>query len=166
LTIASDSAENLTQQNIFLISPAANLVTNETDVDFLWQQLNNVTNYHFQLASPDFSNSSFILEDSRSSDDFVLATLSEGEYQWRVRGENDLSFTLTWNNDETANVDSLFVYPDSLISAPVVQLPLSVSSFTFNNQPGNQFYFWRVKSIDQAGNESSFSALRKFYVIE
>jgi len=73
---------------------------------------------------------------------------------------------LTWNNDETANVDSLFVYPDSLISAPVVQLPLSVSSFTFNNQPGNQFYFWRVKSIDQAGNESSFSALRKFYVIE
>ncbi|MEM9824181.1 MAG: hypothetical protein AAF985_24055 [Bacteroidota bacterium] len=199
LTIVSDSLGDLSQQSILLISPEDNLVTKETEIDFLWQTLGNVDTYHFQLASPDFSNSSFILADSRSGDDFFLATLSEGAYQWRVRGENDLSFTpyslrslmvdltepevpilsnpvngdslslptlLSWNRDVTASSDSLFIYPDSLVSPPIVQLPLSLSSYTFNNQPGNQFYFWRVKSMDQAGNESAFSSIRKFYVLE
>lgn len=198
LTIISDSTGDLSQQTIFLESPEDALETNETDIDFLWQSLGNVNNYHFQLASPDFSSNSFILEDEQMSDNFFLATLSEGTYQWRVRGENDLSVTLytqrsltidltvpdspilssptnadslnlpillSWNSDATADIDSLFVYPDSLVSTPIVQLPISTNtSYTFNNQATNQFYFWRVKSTDKAGNSSSFSSVRKFFV--
>ncbi len=198
LTIASDSTENLSQQTILLVSPENGLETNETDIDFLWQSLDNVNLYHFQLASPDFSNSSFILEDVRMVDDLYLATLTEGVYQWRVRGENDLSVTpyttadliidltapnsptldnpvqgdtlsfpilMSWTTDSTSEIDTLFIYPDSLNSAPILSVPTNSSNYTFSNQPIGQFYFWRVRSVDKAGNASTFSPLRKFYVM-
>ncbi|MEM8908240.1 MAG: hypothetical protein AAGD05_10380 [Bacteroidota bacterium] len=197
LTIESDSSGDLSQQIVLLVSPEDGLVTTELDIDFLWQGLEQVDQYHFQLASPDFSNSSFILEDQRMSEDLFLATLSEGNYQWRVRGENDFSVTpyslrsltidltapdapilnqpangdslalpiiLAWTSDPSAMMDTLLVYPDSLVSTPIIRVPLSTSSFTFNNQTANQCYFWRVRSRDAAGNLSSYSSVRKFFV--
>ena len=94
LEISTDSTSDLSNQVITLVDPAADLITNKTTLDFLWQDLVNVENYYIQVATPDFSNSTFLVADSRTENDFlVLDNLMEGKYRWRVRGENENSLT-------------------------------------------------------------------------
>ncbi len=93
LTIESDSTMDLSSQSLLLVSPLDELSSNETDVTFLWQQLVGANNYKLQVASPDFSNSTYFVLEEDVIDDFYSTTLSEGSYQWRVRAENDNSVT-------------------------------------------------------------------------
>lgn len=57
--------------------------------------------------------------------------------------------------------DSLYIYSDSLTT-------LYYSAYTASTTYSDSFpvgdYFWRVRSIDEAGNKSSLSVLRKFIV--
>ena len=93
LTIQDDSTQNLANQSILLVSPEDDQAQVDSTVTFLWQELDFATNYRIQIASPDFSNSSFITEDVLVEVDNYSTTLADGDYQWRVRGENDTSVT-------------------------------------------------------------------------
>lgn len=194
--ILEDTIGSIANKSIQLISPSDDLITNDTVINFLWEMLPKANSYSIQVADPDFSNSTFIFVDEEITVDNYSATLSEGTYRWRVRGENDLSvspyiervFTidltppnapdlvtpldgdtltlpdfLTWDFDPTSSMDTLYVYTDSLVSSPILQLPMTDSSFEFDDNTSSQ-YFWRVRSVDMAGNVSEFSPLQKFYI--
>ena len=194
--IMEDTVGSLINKSIQLITPSDNLITNDPTIEFLWGTLLNATSYSIQVANPDFSNSTFIFVDEETAEDNFSATLSEGNYRWRVRGENDISVspyiervltidltpptaptlvtplqgdtvtlptTLAWEFDPSSTMDTLYVYSDSLVSAPLIQIPTTDSDFDFDD-PSFSHYFWRVRSVDAAGNVSDYSTLQKFYI--
>lgn len=77
-------------------------------------------------------------------------TVSQANLSWRhsVLGGSQIS-------------DSLFIYADTIINTPTSYF-FDDTSFTFEGAEGN--YFWKVKSIDEAGNEGDFSEVRKFVI--
>lgn len=93
LVVRADSTLDLSEKIINLVSPENNFFTSDSTISFLWQSLSQATNYRLQIASPDFTNSSYIVEDVSLETDLYETTLPEGDYQWRVRGENDTSVT-------------------------------------------------------------------------
>ena len=196
LVIRNDSSLNLSNQQLALVSPINGMITNKTDLTFLWQSLTNADAYKFQLGQPDFSNSTFLVEETTVNTDSYSTTLEEGAYQWRVRAENDLSVTsyttyqltidltppaapiltsptsgdtlslpinLSWTADNDTVMDTLYVYKDSLITAPILQVPTTGTQYQFNDTQFDQ-YFWQVRSVDAAGNAGAFSVVRKFSV--
>ena len=197
LIIGRDTSNDLSGQIVELQTPLDDMFTNKSDIDFLWSKLNDADSYRIQLAEPDFSNSSFIIADELTEDDFLSVTdLAEGSYLWRVRGENDKSVTsytmraftvdqsapvaptlirpmsgdtvsipvtLDWEVDAESVMDTLYIYSDSLGSPPVFVLPTTATSYSFNQADFSKYY-WRVRSVDAAGNTSLFSVLRRFHL--
>ena len=78
---------------------------------------------------------------------------------------NDTVISISWNHD-TANgssiKDSLYIYSDSLMTSFTRQEFLNSTSYS--DSLGTGTFFWRVRSIDAAGNYSGYSMLRKFTV--
>lgn len=196
LQITGDSSMDLSMQMVNLVSPTDGFATTETEIDFLWQTLLNARDYKIQIASPDFSNSTFFIDEQTLQTDSYTAVLDEGDYMWRVRAENDqsvtpfseasfsidltapsapvllspgqsdtlnLPFTLSWEVDPESVMDTLYVFEDSMLSVPVLKTPTINTSFLFNEDVSD-VYYWRVRSVDAAGNISPFSELRKFFI--
>ncbi|MEL6863593.1 MAG: hypothetical protein AAFP19_04200 [Bacteroidota bacterium] len=196
LTIQTDSVLDLSSQVLTLLAPEEGLSTQSTDINFLWEPLSDATTYNIQIASPDFTNSTFIQVNEMTNDDFYTATLTEGDYRWRVRAENDNSVTpyaegtfsidqtapaapilispanadsvslpvsLSWEVDESSTMDTLYVYPDSLVSDPILVIGRTDTNFSFDDSSSDS-YFWQLRSVDAAGNVSDFSELRKFFI--
>ena len=196
LHIGSDSTLNLSGQNLVQVSPENNSHTNETEITFLWEEMADVSNYRIQIADPDFSNSTFFVLDESTTSDFYTTTLVEGDYRWRVRGENESSVspystfnltvdltapdapellspingdtialpaTLSWEADSDVDMNTLYVATDSMFINTVLEFTTATSSYTFTDNTSD-FYYWRIKSADAAGNESPLSATQMFFV--
>ncbi len=196
LTVTTDSASSLDGSILVLTAPVQDAATNEVDIVFSWQSMLNADDYNFQLASPDFSNNSFILANELLEGTTVSKTLTEGEYLWRVRGQNSSSISpfterrltidltppnaptltspadgatvtmpvvLNWIPDLDSERDTLYVYKDSLATISVLKAAMTNSQFSFNDSSANK-YFWRLRTVDKAGNIGPYSSLRKFLV--
>jgi hypothetical protein len=124
LHILEDSTLN--SQIVNVLSPSDNFLTNQTSFDALWQPLSLANEYRIQLASPDFSHSSFVILDETTSNDFYnFSNLTEGTYQWRIRAENAQSFsnysTFNMTVDLTAPTAPTLISPNNgdTVSAPI-----------------------------------------------
>lgn len=76
-------------------------------------------------------------------------------------------FSMSWNRwGETGSpiTDSLFVASDSLFTTIVVSEAVSDSSYSFTSTVNDGAYYWYVRSMDAAGNESSNSDTSKFVI--
>ena len=113
LTVTEDSI--LTNQIVNLLSPGDNGTTNNSTVSFLWQLLSAADTYRIQCASPDFSNSTFLIFNETLSADNYSVTLPDGEYRWRVRAEN--------GQGESAYTEFGFTVDTQAPAAPVLVAP-------------------------------------------
>lgn len=77
------------------------------------------------------------------------------------------SFTLSWTRaSDTGSPlhDSIYIYSDAALTT--LKRSYKVSSGTsLSDTLSNGTYYWRVKSVDQAGNTGSFSVTRWFKLI-
>lgn len=72
-----------------------------------------------------------------------------------------------WSNDATAATDSLLISTDSTFASGIILQVLqsaSQSNYTWTGAQSATTYFWRVRSIDLAGNKSNNSSVFKFVV--
>jgi len=77
----------------------------------------------------------------------------------------DTLITFNWNrplNIGSSVRDSLIVAKDSLFTNPLVSI--FIPSTTFQDSLGAGIFFWRVRSIDKAGNRSDYSMTRKLTI--
>jgi len=77
------------------------------------------------------------------------------------------SITFDWSNSTDAYTDSLEISTDSTFTAGIVlQVALSASQsmYTWTGAQSASTYFWRVRSIDLAGNRSNYSSVFKFMI--
>lgn len=71
--------------------------------------------------------------------------------------------TLLWNPDNTSIADSLYIYPDSLVSPAAYMGYFTDTTYDYSGTIGED-YFWRIRSFDAAGNKSPYSTVRKFII--
>jgi hypothetical protein len=192
-TLYIDSTPNLANQTIVLVSPSNNSYTNQLTNTFKWNSLPAASDYRFQLINmlnsalitdvivqPDSfsytlpqgqfkwqvraqnssSNSPYFSRiiniDTAPPGAPVLNSPADGSTQINP-------VALSWSSDVSGVGDSVFVYADSLYVTTLASV--FTSNLTFNyTGVSTQHYFWRVKTVDNAGNWSGFSSRRKFYV--
>ncbi len=192
LDLTVDSTANISGQTLVLKSPAANYFTKTVTNTFKWDTLYNAADYRFQVIN--LQNSATVTDITTQADSFSYTLAEgQYKWQVRGQNATSNTLyssrnitidltpptvstlllpthkdtvsspdTLTWSRNSSAMADSLFIYPDSLISSPQVQIYTLNTSYIFSS--GNGDYFWRLKSRDQAGNWSSWSTLRKFWI--
>jgi hypothetical protein len=77
------------------------------------------------------------------------------------------TLTFDWTSGTDANIDSLFVSTDSTFTGGNV-LVLALSSaqggYNWTGALSGTVYFWKVRSVDAAGNTSNYSAVYRFDV--
>ncbi len=85
--------EDLSDQKTVLIAPSQDATVETTAVTFSWETVDQATEYHLQLAQPDFEKTTQIVIDTIITGTNFNATLIKNDYQWRVRGQNSGSST-------------------------------------------------------------------------
>lgn len=97
---------SLKEQQLQIISPAANALTNQSPALFSWGTLYGATTYHIQVDTANFTDTSHLFLDQSVPGQQVSVTLDKDRiYQWRVRAENDTAqsrwtgvYTLTYDH--------------------------------------------------------------------
>ena len=143
LTILDDSTQNLSQQTVLLVNPTNGAILSDSLVNFLWQGLENATEYKLQVASPNFTNSSFIKINENLTADNFSTHLVPGNYKWRVRGENDISISNYGEGNFSINLSSLeapnLVAP---VNFATVNLPVTLSWGVDDNSVRDTLYVY------------------------
>lgn len=206
-SLSVDSSLDLSGQSVILLSPESSCATNDTSIDFTWQEKPNAEYYTFRIKAGDWSTGDDVISPTIVTDNKITQSfeeLDEGEYSWGVRAENSISsslyanrsitidhtapqkpsltspaqgattgndVTFTWSRpDESGSTitDSLYVSTDStFIAEPEIAIERTETSYpaTFDVNTGSQQkYYWKVRSIDAAGNKSEYSSIRRFTI--
>lgn len=111
-----DTTSNLSAQTILLSTPLNNSYFKAEEVNFSWQILYSALNYKVEIASPNFSTLSNIIFDTLVSGNNLKYTFSQdGEFEWRVRGQN-FSSTTPYSNPRKFEIDNTNPNIPTLIS--------------------------------------------------
>src|SRR5204863_2427656 len=70
---------------------------------------------------------------------------------------------LIWHRDASAVGDSLFIYNDSTLTNQNTFMFTTDTTFLFTDTV-SQNYYWRLKSKDNGGNQSNFTATYRFLI--
>lgn len=121
-----EESEDLEGQSVLLVSPSDNAITNDNPIRLLWQSLSAATQYHIQVAAPDFTNSTFIIAEDTTTNDYLdISNLADGTYQWRVKAMN--------NNSETAYTSSNFTVDRTPPTGATLISPSDGANLFLNN---------------------------------
>lgn len=187
--------ENFSDNNVLLIAPQNNLVTNSLDQNLEWQSIAGATLYRIQILE----NGSIIDERTVTEDNFNIS-FTEGSLIWQVRAENGTdntlyaardilidvtnpnvpTLTLPENNTTLTSQDVSFEWSRELVEGSVefdsiyVYRDINLTDLVIKDQGASPFtstlenntYFWLVKGFDEAGNQSNDSDIFSFIVNE
>lgn len=118
---------SLKQQHLQVISPSANLITNQGTVNFSWGTLYGATQYHLQIDTANFADEQHLfLDKSVPSQQFSVILNKDHIYQWRVRAENDTAqsqwtsvYTFTYDHTPPTAVNILQPQDKTTLASPV-----------------------------------------------
>ncbi len=192
-TFSIDSIISLSSQTVILTSPLNGLESKNTTVVFKWDAVISASNYRFRLIDSTSLNIivdtlltgnsiSRILSESVykwmvRAENATSSTLyserilridltppSVSSLQSPIHGDTATNpVTLNWNPSISSVGDSLYIYSDTLLTTLIFHEYFTAITYEFTGTI-NQKYYWRLKSVDQAGNVSSFSSTESFYI--
>lgn len=93
INIASDNSNSIENIRVTLLAPANEMETMTKTITFWWEDIENADSYIFQLVSPDFQDTEFLIAEEELTDNQITLTLEAGNYQWRVKALNSESET-------------------------------------------------------------------------
>ncbi|WP_411031574.1 hypothetical protein [Spongiimicrobium sp. 3-5] len=100
------------KEQITVLAPLDGTVINGNEVNFNWNALEDARSYKVEVAQPNFTNAAQIILDSLIQEDSlgiiltkIQKTLLNGNYEWRVKGQNGGIETAFNTNSFTVNGD-------------------------------------------------------------
>ncbi|MEM1323512.1 MAG: hypothetical protein AAGG75_24820 [Bacteroidota bacterium] len=141
LFVRSDASVDLSNQIITIIEPGNNIFTQDSTITFSWNGLSGADKYILQIGDVGLSSFLFIEELSGDSTSTSFTFDEDGDYQWQVRAESDLSQTFTdWASRELT-IDR---QPPA---APTLEFPTSGSTIVAANQSPDLFWIADANSL-------------------
>lgn len=121
--------EDISDDIVFTIYPTEDLIIESNVVNFQWNTLEGADDYRLQI----FNTSQVKLVDTLIARAQITIPLSEGNYQWRVRGENSAyqstySLPVSFVVNESEDLTSQQV----ILSSPVNNFMTNSNSFTLS----------------------------------
>ena len=121
--------EDISDDIVFTIYPTEDLIIESNVVNFQWNTLDGADDYRLQI----FNTSQVKLVDTLISQTQITIPLSEGDYQWRVRGENSAyqstySLPVSFVVNESEDLTSQQV----ILSSPVSNFMTNSNNFTLS----------------------------------
>jgi hypothetical protein len=185
-----DSTLDLSGQPLSLSLPANNHYSKTFSNNFSWQPMPNAENYVFQLLQSGSlvytqSGSSttctytvaaqgeyqwrVFAQNSTSNSSYATRTLTVDTAKpaiptviFPIADTSSIEpLPLEWNNTETGLSYHLQISADSNFTALHTDITISTTTYDVINLPSGQYYYWRVKAIDKALNESAYFSGRK-----
>lgn len=86
--------QDISDEQVMLLAPADSTVVSRTTVNFTWNEVVEATNYHVQVAQPNFLEASQIVMDTLVAVDSTYLgpsftkSLLDSSYEWRVKALN------------------------------------------------------------------------------
>jgi uncharacterized protein YegP (UPF0339 family) len=80
---------SLTKREVKLLAPGEDYPSKTNTVTFWWDVVDDATAYRLQVVTPGFDSIGAMLADTLVRDNKFLMNLPSGNYQWRVRAENN-----------------------------------------------------------------------------
>lgn len=109
--------EDLSSSVVSLVAPADNAELVSSEVSFHWESINNASEYHFQIAQPSFATVNQLILDSVTTTNVISTFLTEGNYEWRVRGKNS-AYTSSYTIHSLNIIDSSFENETVMLTYP------------------------------------------------
>lgn len=121
--------EDISDDIVFTIYPTEDLIIESNVVNFQWNTLDGADDYRLQI----FNTSQVILVDTLISQTQIILPLAEGNYQWRVRGENSAyqstySLPVSFLVNESEDLTSQQV----ILSSPANNFMTNSNNFTLS----------------------------------
>lgn len=79
----------LENKQIDLLAPSVDYQSNDTLVTFWWSVHEDAKYYRLQIVQPTFEKTDILYLDTLLSEDKLVVDLDPGQYEWRVRPENN-----------------------------------------------------------------------------
>lgn len=79
---------DITNEIVSVLAPTDGAILTQTDVSFHWSVVEGATEYHMQIATPNFATATQIVLDSTVTTNSFSKPLELGDYEWRVKAEN------------------------------------------------------------------------------
>ena len=127
--------EDITNDNVIIISPTSNQTITGNSVQFSWQTLDGADNYRIQINN----NQASLLDTLVSGTTFNFG-LNSGDYSWRIKGEN-----FAYKTDYTFPINFSVQASDDLTTQMVI---LNTPSNNIYSNIINTIYTW--ESIETA----------------
>lgn len=125
----SVAATSIKQQAVQLTSPANNLVTNQSPVQFQWSSLYGATKYQLEIDTNNFVDENAVIYNQViPGQQFSFTFPKDQVYQWRIRAENDTA-QAQWSAVNSVTYDHTppgIVTLNSPADAATVSLPVSL----------------------------------------
>tara|TARA_R110000796_G_scaffold67144_8_gene154106 strand:+ start:719 stop:1378 length:660 start_codon:yes stop_codon:yes gene_type:complete len=86
--------QDISERSVVILAPTDASVLSDTTIIFSWNEVEEAENYRLQIATPDFVNTTAIVEDSLVTTSGFSIALEAGSYQWRIRAENSVFQTV------------------------------------------------------------------------
>jgi hypothetical protein len=148
---STEIPDDLTNQQVILTSPDNDKYLSFINVTLNWKILDKATSYNAKVVNSSTGQEVFSKADlTDNSVTMDLATLADGNYEWRIKAKNDESETKQYSSRKF-NIDS------TMPNQPKNTLPADNSTQTVNT---NTTYTWSIAS-DVGNSKSPIS-----YVIE
>ncbi|MHA7843652.1 MAG: hypothetical protein ACX93I_10055 [Winogradskyella sp.] len=124
--------EDITDDSIQITYPLEGTVINGNNVQFSWQHLDGADDYRVQVLN----DNQIIIVDSLVSENQLTYPIDEGNYQWRVKGENfayetEYTFPVNFSVDISEDLTNQNV----ILSTPSDNLYTNNTNITFTWNP-------------------------------
>ena len=130
---------SITNDRITLIAPKEGAKQYDFNMLFSWNSLPNAEVYQVQIGKPNFEK--LVVDSLVSSSKLTYKFDNAGQYQWRVRGENQTKFTPYTTQNFTIKIDTS-------LESEVIKLLAPADNLTFDD--GNIRLTW--EAIEKAKN--------------
>ncbi len=127
---------DISRDQIQILAPSENAILETSEVTFSWEELEFAEQYQIQVATPNFETADQIVLNTMVGDSTQVVSsintnLSEGTYQWRVRGLNSgfqtayttQSFSITMTN-QFSEQTVVLLSPEDALETAETSLPL------------------------------------------
>lgn len=133
--------EDISNQEVVALAPLEGATINGNEISFNWNEVEEASGYHIQVATPNFASASQVVLDSTMFKDTlgyvatkINKTLLNSSYEWRVKAINSGYETVYTTNYFTVNGDEdLDIIPPEKpsLSSPVDKDNLTNTSVNF-----------------------------------
>lgn len=150
LTVLSVSCDDILEEDISndlvqTVFPTESVVIESNVVTFQWNTLEGADDYRVQV----YNSNQIMVFDTLVNNYTVVLPLTEGTYQWRVRGENSAyqstyTFPITFEVDQSLDLTVQQV----ILSSPVNNFVTNLNNFTLSWETLSTADYYKLEIID------------------